>query len=67
MPDPQKDHPQVAQLEAGYTVQSSKYEEAITHFDEIPEGKREFMRSPNQYGYAILTHLAGSLPERLNI
>jgi outer membrane receptor for ferrienterochelin and colicins len=55
MPAPQKDHPQVAQLEAGYTVQSSKYEEAITHFDEIPEGKREFMRSPNQYGYAILT------------
>ena len=45
----------LAQLEAGYTVQSSKYEEAITHFDELPEGKREFMRSPNQYGYAILT------------
>lgn len=44
-----------AQLEAGYTVQSSKFNEAITHFDEIPEGKREFMRSPNQYGYAILT------------
>ncbi|MFA6863778.1 MAG: TonB-dependent receptor, partial [Dysgonamonadaceae bacterium] len=44
-----------AQLEVGYTVQSSKFNEAITHFDEIPEGKREFMRSPNQYGYAILT------------
>lgn len=44
-----------AQIEAGYTVQSSKFNEAITHFDELPDGKREFMRSPNQYGYAILT------------
>ncbi|MDD2474936.1 MAG: TonB-dependent receptor [Dysgonamonadaceae bacterium] len=45
----------LAQIEAGYTLQSSKYKEAITHFDEIPEGKRDFMRSPNQYGYAVLT------------
>lgn len=45
----------VAQIEAGYTVQSSKFKEAITHFDEIPEGKRDFMRSPNQYGYAVFT------------
>ena len=45
----------MAQIEAGYTVQSSKFYEAITHFNEIPEGKRDFMRSPNQYGYAVLT------------
>jgi outer membrane receptor for ferrienterochelin and colicins len=45
----------LAQLEAGYTIQSSKYKEAIAHFEEQPEGKREFMRSPNQYGYAVFT------------
>ncbi len=45
----------LAQLEAGYTVQSSKFNKAIAHFDEMPEGKREFMRSPNQYGYAVFT------------
>ncbi|NLZ94723.1 MAG: TonB-dependent receptor, partial [Bacteroidales bacterium] len=45
----------MAQIEAGFTLQSSKYNEAITHFDELPEGKREFMRSPNQYGYAVFT------------
>ena len=43
------------QIEAGYTIQSSKFNEAITHFDEIPEGKRDFMRSPNQYGYGVFT------------
>ena len=43
------------QLEAGYTLQSSKFEKAVSHFDEMPEGKREFMRSPNQYGYAVFT------------
>ena len=31
----------LAQLEAGYTIQSSKYNEAIAHFEEQPEGKRE--------------------------
>lgn len=45
----------MAQIEAGFTLQSSKYNEAIAHFDEQPEGKREFMRSPNQYGYAVVT------------
>ncbi len=45
----------MAQLEAGFTLQSSKYNKAIAHFDEQPEGKREFMRSPNQYGYAVFT------------
>ena len=45
----------MAQLEAGFTLQSSKYDEPIAHFDEQPEGKREFMRSPNQYGYAVFT------------
>ena len=46
----------IAQLEAGYTVQSSMFDKPIAHFDEQPEGKREFMRSPNQYGYAVFTY-----------
>ena len=46
----------IAQLEAGYTLQSSKFDKPIAHFDELPEGKREFMRSPNQYGYAVFTY-----------
>lgn len=45
----------MAQLEAGYTVQTSRYDEAVVHFDELPEGKRDFMRSPNRYGYALFT------------
>lgn len=49
----------LAQIEAGFTLQSSKYDEAIAHFDEQPEGKREFMRSPTEYGYAVLTLTPG--------
>ena len=46
----------IAQLEAGYTLESSKFDKPIAHFDEQPEGKRDFMRSPNQYGYAVFTY-----------
>ena len=46
----------IAQIEAGYTLQSSKFDKPIAHFDEQPEGKRDFMRSPNQYGYAVFTY-----------
>ena len=45
----------MAQIEAGYTLQSSKFDTPITHFSGEKEGKREFLRSPNQYGYAVLT------------
>ena len=45
----------LAQIEAGYTVQSSKFNKTVAHFDELQDGKREFMRSPNQYGYAVFT------------
>lgn len=49
----------MAQIEAGFTLQSSKYNEPIAHFDEQPKGKREFMRSPNQYGYGVITLTPG--------
>lgn len=42
------------QLEAGYTLQSSLYKEAVVVIEGL-ESKREFLRSPNQYGYATLT------------
>ena len=41
------------QLETGFTIQRSFYDEAVENIDEL-EAKREFLRSPNNYGYAIL-------------
>ena len=38
------------QLEAGFTLQSSLYDEAVEHI-EGEEPKKEFLRTPNQYGY----------------
>ena len=38
------------QLEAGFTLQTSLYDEAVENI-EGQEPRREFLRSPNQYGY----------------
>lgn len=38
------------QLEAGFTLQTSLYEEAVEYI-EGEEAVREFLRTPNQYGY----------------
>jgi outer membrane receptor for ferrienterochelin and colicins len=38
------------QLEAGFTLQTSLYDDPIEHI-EGEEPKREFLRTPNQYGY----------------
>lgn len=40
-------------LNLGYTVQQSHYSEAIYWSAEMP-GTRQFLRTPNQYGYATL-------------
>lgn len=42
------------QLEAGYTLQSSLHDEPVENIDGL-EAKREFLRSPNEYGYFILS------------
>ena len=42
------------QLEAGYTVQTSKYTEAVTYIDGVAPTK-DFLRTPNQYGFATAT------------
>jgi outer membrane receptor for ferrienterochelin and colicins len=38
------------QLEAGFTLQTSLYDEAVEHI-EGEDPRREFLRTPNQYGY----------------
>ena len=43
-------------LQAGVTLQQSKYDKAIAWNDEVPEQKyRKMMRTPNTYGYFTLT------------
>lgn len=43
------------QLEAGFTLQSSRFEEAIENISGLP-ATHEFLRTPNDYGYATLTY-----------
>ncbi len=43
------------QIEAGYTLQSSLYDNAVENIDDL-EKKREFLRTPNNYGYGTLTY-----------
>jgi outer membrane receptor for ferrienterochelin and colicins len=45
----------ILQLESGFTVQSSVFEEAVQYIDELP-GIKPFIRTPNQYGFASLTY-----------
>jgi outer membrane receptor for ferrienterochelin and colicins len=43
-----------AQIELGYTYQKSVHEKAVETIEGL-EARKEFLRSPDQYGYAILT------------
>ncbi len=42
------------QLESGFTIQSSRFDSPVEYIDGLA-GIREFTRTPNDYGYAILT------------
>lgn len=42
------------QLETGLTIQSSRFDEKVEYIEGI-EGIRDFIRTPNQYGFATLT------------
>jgi len=42
-----------AQLEAGFTIQSSKFDAAVETIEGL-DPKREFLRAPNYYGFASL-------------
>lgn len=42
------------QLETGFTLQSSKFSEAVVYSENLPS-KKEFLRTPEAYGYATMT------------
>ena len=42
------------QLEGGFTLQTSVFDEKVQYIDGL-EGIREFVRTPNDYGFAILS------------
>jgi outer membrane receptor for ferrienterochelin and colicins len=43
------------QLESGFTLQQSFYDEAVKYSDDLPI-KKEFLRSPDNYGYATISY-----------
>lgn len=45
----------VFQVYAGITLQSSKFTEAVENIEGLPT-KKEFLRTPNTYGFATLTY-----------
>ncbi|WP_299118613.1 TonB-dependent receptor [uncultured Tenacibaculum sp.] len=45
----------IFQLDAGFTYQSSKYNTAVNNSNELTP-KREFLRTPDTYGYATATY-----------
>jgi outer membrane receptor for ferrienterochelin and colicins len=46
----------LAQFEAGFTLQSSKFDEAVENIEGLG-AKREFLRTPEKYGYASLSFM----------
>lgn len=42
------------QIEAGFTLQSSRFAEAVSYIDGVA-GTRDFTRTPEKYGYTVLT------------
>lgn len=42
------------QLEAGYTIQTSQYDQAVSYIDGV-EPTVSFLRTPNQYGFGMAT------------
>ena len=42
------------QVEAGFTLQSSEFDQRVQYIDEV-EGLKEFIRTPSDYGFATLS------------
>jgi len=42
------------QLETGFTIQTSEFDNAVEYIEGV-EGIKEFIRTPNEYGFATLT------------
>ena len=53
------------QLEGGYTIQSSTFNNAVEYIEGIPRIK-EFIRTPDDYGYAVLTYTKNNISSTLN-
>jgi outer membrane receptor for ferrienterochelin and colicins len=45
----------IFEVEAGFTLQSSLFDEAVENIEGLP-AKREFLRTPNDYGFATITY-----------
>ena len=45
----------VVELEAGFTIQSSKFNDPVETIQDL-DPIRQFLRTPNEYGYATLTY-----------
>ncbi|HZK07269.1 MAG TPA: TonB-dependent receptor [Bacteroidales bacterium] len=45
----------IIEVSAGFTIQSSLYDEAVKNIEYLP-ARREFLRTPNEYGFAVLTY-----------
>lgn len=43
------------QIDAGFTIQSSLFHEAVETIEGLPT-KREFLRTPNEYGFATISY-----------
>lgn len=45
----------ILELEAGFTLQSSRFDDAVENIEGLPS-RQDFLRTPNDYGYATLTY-----------
>ena len=48
----------VVEIDAGFTIQTSLFGGAVENIEGLP-AKREFLRTPNDYGYSTLTYNMG--------
>ena len=53
------------QLEGGYTLQSSVFDNGVEYIEGIP-GIKEFIRTPDNYGYAVITFSKNKISSTLN-
>ena len=53
------------QFEGGYTIQSSRYDNPVQYINGI-NGIKDFIRTPNKYGYAIFNYSENSFSTTLN-
>tara|TARA_B100001093_G_scaffold355191_1_gene339777 strand:+ start:483 stop:2570 length:2088 start_codon:yes stop_codon:yes gene_type:complete len=55
----------IIQFEGGYTIQSSRHDNPVQYINGI-NGIKDFIRTPNKYGYAILNYSKSSFSTTLS-